>query len=936
MATDNKIRWQEATHEILAKLDIAAEYRALGLDVCGHKPSAKGWVEARAFGVDDRTPSAGINVSPGPLQGRYKDFRDGTSVGLFDFAATKAGKFAGDWREARKHYARAAGVELPNGDEEYAADRFEFSDLTAGVMMLYASGKPGVTVTAIRDVGGRSARWPKKLSAEKTNHLIAYPMYGSALLDLEPTGWHSTPQNPKGKIRQFQGKGHEDKLLDKMTAGEYGLMNVAALAVLADAEVVNIVEGITDLLFAQAVLSDWVAADPAERKHVVTSSGACTYHPRPEWMHHFAGKEVRLWFDVGDAKDEGQIAAAVWVAALLPVAKCVRNVQLPLGAEGAKNDLRAWGVGDPARALAPHNYADMCEYAESFAPIEASDTSAALSKGEAILKNLGITVIGEYEGRQMIEVYSDSRKKSQTIHDIDKLSISKLMQLIGGETVEAYVHDGQECPPEKYTLKDVKNAIADACSDKTFYGNEKFGAGIWEHDGQLVLVKAKEVGLLNGSGHIELSRVPFVNGRILDCGRASGEWYDLAVLNRHLISAPDHAWCNATIVETERLFARWNWREAERAPITLVGLAIVTWLQSIWKWRPQVFVTGNSTTGKTRLLEEVIAHGIFGDLNMFVQKPTEAAISQRMAHHSKIIIVDEFEKDAHRQKILELFRTTSRGGVKIRGTADHKGIEFRLRHIPWLSSIETGLTREADKNRYIILELDTVTAEKREGFQVPPTNYLNDLGMRLLAIGLTHYHEAKRLTELLQGRQFEGVPSRCVENYALPIAMLSAAAGCSDVEAGNVLANTLTKWDFGFQESNEHITCLATILTATVDLRGGEKKNVSTLLKSASGGPDVSDALNRIGVKRIRKHNYDEVLWIAPDVVCRTILKGSDFEKGAIEQYLMRLPGARRERQRVGGDERIQGVEIPIETVWSVFKVTDDDIQEATQEGGLE
>jgi hypothetical protein len=92
-------------------------YRAIGLNVCGTKPSSKGWIECRAFGVEDRTPSAGICVADGPLVGRYNDFRSGECLGLFDFAASKAGKFAGDWREARKHYARLAGVELPRGED---------------------------------------------------------------------------------------------------------------------------------------------------------------------------------------------------------------------------------------------------------------------------------------------------------------------------------------------------------------------------------------------------------------------------------------------------------------------------------------------------------------------------------------------------------------------------------------------------------------------------------------------------------------------------------------------------------------------------------------------------------------------------------------------------------------------------------------------------
>ena len=113
------------------------------------------------------------------------------------------------------------------------------------------------------------------------------------------------------------------------------------------------------------------------------------------------------------------------------------------------------------------------------------------------------------------------------------------------------------------------------------------------------------------------------------------------------------------------------------------------------------------------------------------------------------------------------------------------------------------------------------------------------------------------------------------------------------------------------------------ILAASVDLPRGEKKNVSTLIKES--GPDVSAALNRIGVKRVAKRNSgDEVLWIHPNAVVRTILKQTEYEHHTIEQYLERFDGAKRSRQRLGGEETFWGIEIPLETVWTHFHQSDD------------
>ncbi|HEY3392415.1 MAG TPA: hypothetical protein VGK58_06900 [Lacipirellulaceae bacterium] len=426
--------------------------------------------------------------------------------------------------------------------------------------------------------------------------------------------------------------------------------------------------------------------------------------------------------------------------------------------------------------------------------------------------------------------------------------------------------------------------------------------------------------------------LPFVAGRILDCGRNSGDWYDADALNRHLTEANSDTWCQQVVEEARELFGRWNWRQASQAPFVITGLVIASWLQSLWTWRPQVFVTGNSNTGKTVLLQDVIANGLFSHLGMFVEKPTEAAISQRMKHHGKVIFVDEFEKDSHRQRILELFRTTSRGGVKIRGTADHRGIEFRLRHIPWLSAVETGLHREADKNRYIILELDAVTPEKRAGFRLPVTSYLNDLGLRLLAVGLRHYQGARERVKALQSIEVEGVPARIVESFAVPLGVLTTVGRMDDAGAVSFMQAVLHGWDFTFQSSRDDVDVLMKILTSPPAV-GRDIPNVSELLKRWSD-VDSKMLLRQAGISIIEKRQArlhtelcgsNKALWICPDVVSRTILARTEYAGHAIDQYLLRLRGARRSQQRLGGDERFQGIEIPMDTVREFFEADIDD-----------
>lgn len=934
MADKSSSKWQEAERQILAATNLADEFAALGLRVADKKPSAKGWLACHAWGVEDKEPSAGINVlESSPFFGRYKDFRGGKTCSLWVFAAETAGRFGGKWREARAHYARQAGVTLPSGEEELVADKFDFSTLTFSPLNFYAKGKAGVTVQAIQEVGGIGATWPKGLPAEKLNHLIAFPMYGSALLDLEPGGWHCVAQNPRGRIRKFQGHGHEEKLLDKMTVGDYGLMNVWAIHRLAEAEVVNVCEGITDLLAGHAALRAWDGSEAGDQKHVILSAGGCSYHPKPEWLQHFAGKDVRLWFDVGDGKDEGQIAAAVWAGALVKVAKSVRNVQLPLGTAGGKNDLRQWLVGDEERKLTPHTYADMLALAETFEPIASDDTGAQVSRHEAILKNLGLAVVGEHEGTQKIEIFSDVTKKSGTIHDIDKLTVAKLVQYSGAEVVERYVHDGKEPQPDKFQIKDVRHAIAAAASDKLFHGEERHGAGVWEIERQLVLVKSQEAGVVSlpaaTTPKIDRSHMPFYKGRILDLSRSTADWYEAGALSRHLASAGQDTFCWQAFEEVDALFGKWYWRH-KPSPRMVASLVICSWLQTLWEWRPEVFITGGSDTGKSLLLEDVINRGIFGALALYVQKPTEAAIRQHMRHHAKILLVDEFEHDNHRQRILELFRTSSRGGDTIRGTADQRGAKYRLRHIPWFAAIETGLRKQADRNRYIIFELDDIPGDKRGNIDLPSTERLRDLGQRLLAVGLRHVGEAKRLAALLKGQQFVGVPGRVVESFSVPCAMVSAIYGHTFDVARDMMQNTLAGWDFGSQSSRDDIDLLQEIFTAEVSLDGGRRSSVSQLLHRIVVGndPDVTAALARVGIRRIAKrgkHRGELALFLCHGTIRKQLLRNSEYQGHSIEQYLMRLAGATAGKHHLGGGEKMHGVEVPMATIEKVFAGNGDD-----------
>src|ERR1700730_10462005 len=101
----SSVNYRDFTADIIDRLDIRAEYQALGVRVVG-QPNDKGWCAARSIDRPDRRPSAGINTRTV----YYHDFAAGVHESLFD-AAAHAGRFLNS-RDARDYYADRAGVHM--------------------------------------------------------------------------------------------------------------------------------------------------------------------------------------------------------------------------------------------------------------------------------------------------------------------------------------------------------------------------------------------------------------------------------------------------------------------------------------------------------------------------------------------------------------------------------------------------------------------------------------------------------------------------------------------------------------------------------------------------------------------------------------------------------------------------------------------------------
>jgi hypothetical protein len=113
VATDAPLDWPHLKQEVISRLDVAAEYAALGVVFSRPTPDARGKRECHAIGRPDLSPSAFVNVKTGIY---YDGGGEGEKCFLFDFAVRHGGGRFGRWIEAARHYADKAGVKIGHVD----------------------------------------------------------------------------------------------------------------------------------------------------------------------------------------------------------------------------------------------------------------------------------------------------------------------------------------------------------------------------------------------------------------------------------------------------------------------------------------------------------------------------------------------------------------------------------------------------------------------------------------------------------------------------------------------------------------------------------------------------------------------------------------------------------------------------------------------------
>ncbi|MBC2717771.1 MAG: hypothetical protein HF978_20910 [Desulfobacteraceae bacterium] len=552
--------------------------------------------------------------------------------------------------------------------------------------------------------------------------------------------------------------------------------------------------------------------------------------------------------------------------------------------------------------------------------------TALISKATPIKK--GTTPSSDYyfESFEVLGITDDERiviwsSIGRTIFDptIDKLTLD-FMHIVGQDEVANRV--SRKLKNDKVMFSTLKKLMLIEAAKNRLGDLSKLGQGIHcLKSGRLLLVNGGEAFLWDGTT-VKVQDHPLIEGKLIDW-KPGSEWTDITEVIDLLKKM------NADIAKKmldEIISQVDQWEFTGRSDSLLItGWMLAQIVQTAWKWRPHLWISGSQGSGKSYLT--MLADDILGGLCLRKEGNglTEAGLRQSIFNHAKCVIIDEFEQSDHREKIIEILRSAGRGGYITKGSVSQTAVNFKINHMVMVCSIETGLIRAAEKNRYLLVQTNKNENVKPK---LPTTDKANELQKYMLAYALWAIWKAKDAITRLP--HFQGQDNRWIESVSVPFSML---ASCTDDPAGQLTSMVSfylnDQVDRLAEEVEEDETALLdAILMSTIRLpieveapSGSMSAMPKTIYDIRTVGQiindlNISDAhdktLHAHGIRLSALKTGENYLAMHAIVVKKKLLSNTRWAKLNIRDILMRIPGAIDRREYIAGVQN-RCILIPLE-----------------------
>lgn len=293
-----------------------------------------------------------------------------------------------------------------------------------------------------------------------------------------------------------------------------------------------------------------------------------------------------------------------------------------------------------------------------------------------------------------------------------------------------------------------------------------------------------------------------------------------------------------------------NWLRGEIDAKLVLGWYGAALIGAAASWRPMIWITGDSGSGKSTFQELTAA--LMGAALIRSENASQAGLFQRLGYSSLPVALDEAEaeQDDHRTRgIIQLARLAASGGVILRGSAGGDAVEFQARSTFAFSSVLIPPLRPADLNRMAICGLGPVKATSPIDLK-----RMAIVGRQLRAAILREWPRYDATFEAyVAALRSAGHNARGSQQFgALGAAYSLLMHEGLDQTSARAWAEMLPALELAEISDYEpdHAECLNRLLTVAPEIfRGGKTETIAYWLKTARA--DVEDAKSDSDAQRI-------------------------------------------------------------------------------------
>lgn len=287
--------------------------------------------------------------------------------------------------------------------------------------------------------------------------------------------------------------------------------------------------------------------------------------------------------------------------------------------------------------------------------------------------------------------YKTNRIFSMTTSEMTEKNLYKLAPKYYWDSKYAY-----ELGKRPDMLQACDDIIQEALN-KTFFDFDKIcGRGVWHDKGNIILNTGDsfyENGIKENLQNYKSNNF-YIAGKPFDLQTDTASTIDINIKIR-------------------KIFDYIHLKNGDLDKDLLFGWTIASQISGILKWRPHLWVSGASGSGKSDIQNSIIAP-LLGSRAIYPEAgTTEAGIRQALASDALSVIYEEAEANSQSkaqkiEAILELARTSSsssKRGTIYKGSAGGAVTNFKVRSCFYFTAIQPSLQNKADISRVSVIEV---------------------------------------------------------------------------------------------------------------------------------------------------------------------------------------------------------------------------------------